>query len=69
VNSISPGYTRTELAESFSEALIAQWVERIPMKRMAKPEELQGVVLFLASDASSYCTGTDIIVDGGYTLW
>jgi NAD(P)-dependent dehydrogenase (short-subunit alcohol dehydrogenase family) len=69
VNSISPGYTRTELAESFSEALISQWVEKIPMKRMARPDELAGVVLFLASDASSYCTGTDIIVDGGYTLW
>jgi NAD(P)-dependent dehydrogenase (short-subunit alcohol dehydrogenase family) len=69
VNSISPGYTRTELAESFSEALIKQWVEKIPMKRMARPDELAGVVLFLASDASSYCTGTDIIVDGGYTLW
>ncbi len=69
VNSISPGYTRTELAESFSEALITQWVEKIPMRRMAKPEEMQGVVLFLASDASSYCTGTDIIIDGGYTLW
>lgn len=69
VNSISPGYTRTELAESFSEALIKQWVERIPMRRMARPDEMQGVVLFLASDASSYCTGTDIIVDGGYTLW
>jgi NAD(P)-dependent dehydrogenase (short-subunit alcohol dehydrogenase family) len=69
VNSISPGYTRTELAESFSEALIAQWVERIPMKRMARPDELQAAVLFLASEASSYCTGTDLIVDGGYTLW
>lgn len=69
VNSISPGYTRTELAESFSEELIRQWVEKIPMKRMARPEELAGVVLFLASDASSYCTGTYIIVDGGYTLW
>lgn len=69
VNSISPGYTRTELAESFSEALIKQWVEKIPMRRMARPDELQGVVLFLASEASSYCTGTDIIVDGGYTLW
>ena len=69
VNSISPGYTRTELAESFSEALIKQWVERIPMKRMARPEELAGVVLFLASEASSYCTGTDIVIDGGYTLW
>jgi len=69
VNSISPGYTRTELAESFSEELIKQWVEKIPMKRMARPDELQGVVLFLASEASSYCTGTDIIIDGGYTLW
>jgi NAD(P)-dependent dehydrogenase (short-subunit alcohol dehydrogenase family) len=69
VNSLSPGYTRTELAESFSEALMKQWVERIPMQRMARPDEMQGVVLFLASDASSYCTGTDIIVDGGYTLW
>jgi NAD(P)-dependent dehydrogenase (short-subunit alcohol dehydrogenase family) len=69
VNSISPGYTRTELAESFSEELIKQWVEKIPMKRMARPDEMQGVVVFLASDASSYCTGTDIIIDGGYTLW
>jgi NAD(P)-dependent dehydrogenase (short-subunit alcohol dehydrogenase family) len=69
VNSISPGYTRTELAESFSEALIKQWVEKIPMKRMARPDELAGVVLFLASEASSYCTGTDIVIDGGYTLW
>lgn len=69
VNSISPGYTRTELAESFSEELIRQWTEKIPLKRLARPDELAGVVLFLASDASSYCTGTDIIIDGGYTLW
>ncbi len=69
VNSISPGYTLTELAKSFSEDLMAQWIERIPMKRMADPEELQGAVLFLAGEASSYCTGTDIIIDGGYTIW
>lgn len=69
VNSLSPGYTLTELARSFSEDLMRQWKEKIPMKRMADPEELQGAVLYLASDASSYCTGTDLIVDGGYTLW
>jgi NAD(P)-dependent dehydrogenase (short-subunit alcohol dehydrogenase family) len=69
VNSLSPGYTLTELARSFSEELMNQWKDKIPMKRMADPSELQGAVLFLASDASSYCTGTDLIVDGGYTLW
>jgi len=65
VNSLSPGYTLTELARSFSEELMNQWKDKIPMKRMADPSELQGAVLFLASDASSYCTGTDLIVDGG----
>jgi NAD(P)-dependent dehydrogenase (short-subunit alcohol dehydrogenase family) len=69
VNSLCPGYTLTELARSFSEELMNQWKEKIPMGRMADPSELQGAVLFLASDASSYCTGTDLIVDGGYTLW
>jgi NAD(P)-dependent dehydrogenase (short-subunit alcohol dehydrogenase family) len=69
VNCICPGYTLTELARSFSEELMRQWVVKIPMGRMADPEELRGPVLFLASDASSYCTGTDLVVDGGYTLW
>ena len=69
VNSLCPGYTLTELARSFSEELMNQWKVKIPMGRMADPSELQGAVLFLASDASSYCTGTDLIVDGGYTLW
>jgi len=69
VNSISPGYTLTELARSFSEELMRQWIVKIPMGRMADPAELQGAVLYLASEASSYCTGTDLIIDGGYTLW
>jgi NAD(P)-dependent dehydrogenase (short-subunit alcohol dehydrogenase family) len=69
VNSICPGYTLTELARSFSEELMRQWIVKIPMGRMADPAELQGAVLYLASDASSYCTGTDLIIDGGYTLW
>ena len=68
VNSISPGYHLTEMAQQFSE-MFPLWLPKIPMGRMAEMEELQGLVLFLASDASSYTTGAEIISDGGYTLW
>jgi NAD(P)-dependent dehydrogenase (short-subunit alcohol dehydrogenase family) len=68
VNSISPGYTRTEMTVKLSSPeMIAQWEPMIPMRRMAEPQELAGAVIYLASDASSYTTGSDIIVDGGYT--
>jgi len=66
VNSLSPGYTRTEMTE-MAEHLVPQWEALIPMNRMADPKELVGAVIYLASDASSYTTGSDIIVDGGYT--
>lgn len=68
VNAVSPGYHKTEMAMQFGE-VHPIWIERIPMGRMAEMEELQGLVLFLASDASSYTTGSEIISDGGYTLW
>ncbi len=68
VNSISPGYTRTEMTVKISAPeMIAQWESLIPMRRMAEPQELAGAAIYLASDASSYTTGSDIIVDGGYT--
>jgi NAD(P)-dependent dehydrogenase (short-subunit alcohol dehydrogenase family) len=68
VNCISPGYTRTEMTVKLSDpAEIAQWESMIPLRRMAEPQELAGAVVYLASDAASYTTGSDIIVDGGYT--
>ena len=68
VNSISPGYTRTEMTVKTSPPeMIAQWESMIPMRRMAEPREMAGAAIYLASEASSYVTGSDIIVDGGYT--
>ena len=66
VNSVSPGYVMTELVEpltTFHEA----WKPRIPMGRLGRPEEMMGLYVYLASDASSYMTGSDIVIDGGYT--
>lgn len=68
VNCISPGYHKTEMAAMF-EDLMKEWIPRIPMGRMAEAEELAGTVVYLASDASSYMTGSELITDGGYTIW
>jgi sorbose reductase len=66
VNSVSPGYIRTELVEPLAE-YHRQWEPKIPLGRMGRPEELTGLYLYLASDASSYMTGSDVVIDGGYT--
>lgn len=65
VNCISPGGVYTNHDPKFVENLTS----RIPMGRMARVDEYQGSVLFLVSDASSYMTGTNLIVDGGRTAW
>ena len=69
VNSISPGYIGTELTLSseFLKPLIRKWNETAPLHRMGKPEELQSVAIYLASDASSFTTGADFVVDGAFT--
>jgi sorbose reductase len=66
VNSVSPGYIMTELVEPLKE-YHELWTPKIPLGRLGRPEELMGLFLYLASDASSYMTGTDILIDGGYT--
>lgn len=67
VNAISPGYHMTEMALQWEECHPI-WLERIPMGRFSDPKELAGTVIYLGSDASSYVTGAEIVVDGGYTL-
>jgi sorbose reductase len=66
VNSVSPGYILTELVEPMAE-LHALWEPKIPMGRLGQPEELTGLYLYLASEASSYVTGSDVVIDGGYS--
>ena len=69
VNSISPGYMNTILNEGDGlEAARKIWANRTPMGRMGEREELCGAVLLLASNAGSYITGADIVVDGGQTV-
>ncbi|OJI95791.1 hypothetical protein ASPVEDRAFT_205341 [Aspergillus versicolor CBS 583.65] len=67
-NSVSPGYIATEISSFVSEDTKSIWKDKIPMGREGESHELNGAYLYLASDASSYTTGADIVVDGGYTL-
>ncbi|MEB4209894.1 SDR family oxidoreductase [Mycobacterium sp. 94-17] len=66
VNSVSPGYILTELVEPLTE-YHRQWEPKIPLGRIGRPEELTGLYVYLAGDASSYMTGSDVVIDGGYT--
>jgi NAD(P)-dependent dehydrogenase (short-subunit alcohol dehydrogenase family) len=69
VNALAPGYVKTEMAPVDDPAFKPHWVDVAPMRRYALPEELGPSVVYLASDASAFATGTVLVVDGGYTLW
>ncbi|KAG6362453.1 hypothetical protein INS49_010683 [Diaporthe citri] len=68
VNCISPGFIDTDMLKVHPEAWRNQWFSMIPGRRLCKAAELKGAYVFLASDASTYMTGADMIIDGGYTL-
>ena len=65
VNAISPGGVWRNQPEAF----LKRYIERTPLKRMAAEEDIKGAVVYLASDMSSYVTGQNLMVDGGFTVW
>ena len=68
INAVAPGFTETEMTKSTLSPKIQSQIDKIPLKRMAKPNDIAEVILFLASDASNYITGQTLSVDGGYSV-
>ena len=68
VNAVAPGYIETDMTRDL---LASRWrsrlLERIPLRRFGRPEEVVGAIVFLASEAASYITGATLFVDGGWT--
>ena len=71
VNAVSPGYIGTDMTQKGmkNSEWYETWLEMTPMNRVGKPVEVANAVWYLASDAASFATGTNLIVDGGYTSW
>ena len=65
VNAITPGGVWRNQPEPFR----TRYEERTPLRRMATEEDLKGAIAYLASDLSSYVTGHNLVVDGGWTTW
>ena len=69
VNALAPGYVKTAMSPVDEPQFRRHWIEDAPMQRYATPEELGPSIVYLASDASSFMTGSILVVDGGYTLF
>jgi len=69
VNSVSPGFVNTELTKSTnSKVAINKIINQIPLRRLARTEEIAKIVIFLCSEYNTYITGQNIIIDGGYSI-
>lgn len=69
VNALAPGYIKTEMSPVDDLAFRQHWIEDAPMKRYGTVEEIAPTVVFLASEASSFVTGSILVADGGYTVF
>ena len=71
VNTISPGYMATDMTKANRDIpeRFNVWMEGTPMNRLGEPAELGPLAVYLASDASTFVTGSNILIDGGYTVW
>jgi NAD(P)-dependent dehydrogenase (short-subunit alcohol dehydrogenase family) len=71
VNAIAPGYMKTDMTKPIFApgGELAHVLDMVPMNRLGEPHELGGLAIYLASEASSFVTGSSFIVDGGYTIW
>lgn len=69
VNALAPGYIRTDMSPVDAPRFQRQWIEDAPMKRAGLPEELGPAIVFLASQASSFVTGSVLVADGGYSIF
>jgi NAD(P)-dependent dehydrogenase (short-subunit alcohol dehydrogenase family) len=69
VNAVVPGPFPNPSGQGGNPAFVERLSQRVPMGRVGRAEEVAGAVVFLASDAASYVTGTSLVVDGGWTAW
>ena len=66
---MSPGFTDTDLTRTIlSKSAINELLDKVPLQRMANPDEIANAVLFLSSDLNTYITGQNIIIDGGFSV-
>ncbi len=69
VNAVAPGYIKTDMSPVDEPRFQRYWIEDAPQQRYATPDEVAPTVVFLASDAASFMSGTIVVMDGGYTLY